>query len=373
MKLVYLARNRIPTRRAHGLQIMKMCEAFAEQGPKILLVAESPKPDMPKDSYAYYGVKKNFSTARIPTPPLRGRVAYVFRAVYFFIVARVYLFFTRYDALYTRDPLTGLFSRNFILELHTLPESFSRSYHSRLKRARGLVVLTSFMKKALIEQGFDESRILVAPDGVDRAPFLSAPEKSEARRALGLPLDAFIVMYTGSFYSYDWKGLDVLLEASAMLPEHYVVVCVGGTPSSIAEVKRRFPTTRAHLIEHVPHKDIATYLSAASALILPNKAGAAISEYHTSPLKLFEYMASGVPIIASALPSIREVLDESCAFLVSPNDPQTLAQAMVYAQEHLEEGRARALRAKEKVHAYTWDRRAKNILSFIRERTAAIH
>jgi glycosyltransferase involved in cell wall biosynthesis len=76
-------------------------------------------------------------------------------------------------------------------------------------------------------------------------------------------------------------------------------------------------------------------------------------------------MASGKPIVASDLPSLREVLSEKNAFLVKPDDPRALAEGIRFALAHPEEAARRAAQAREDVKRYTWEMRAEKILSFI--------
>ena len=114
-----------------------------------------------------------------------------------------------------------------------------------------------------------------------------------------------------------------------------------------------------------PYRELADNQSAADVLVLPNSGKTDISAKYTSPLKLFTYMASGKPIIASDLPSLREVLSERNAFLVKPDDPDALAAGIRYALEHPDEAAKRAAQALEDVKRYTWESRAKHILEFI--------
>ena len=60
MKILYLAQIRLPTEKAHGIQIMKTCEAFAEQGAEVVLVVPSHRGDIRQDPFEYYRVKRNF-------------------------------------------------------------------------------------------------------------------------------------------------------------------------------------------------------------------------------------------------------------------------------------------------------------------------
>ena len=84
------------------------------------------------------------------------------------------------------------------------------------------------------------------------------------------------------------------------------------------------------------------------------------------PLKLFEYMAAGVPILATDLPSIREVLRHGeNAWLIPPGDPKALAEGIRHLLENPELARRLAERARGDVQKYTWKHRAETILRLV--------
>jgi glycosyltransferase involved in cell wall biosynthesis len=88
-----------------------------------------------------------------------------------------------------------------------------------------------------------------------------------------------------------------------------------------------------------------------------------MARYFTSPLKLFDYMAAGAPIVASEMPTVREVLaDGDNSLLVAPEDPGALAAAI--RRLLVNPGLADRLRrtAFEQVQSYTWDARAARII-----------
>jgi glycosyltransferase involved in cell wall biosynthesis len=96
-------------------------------------------------------------------------------------------------------------------------------------------------------------------------------------------------------------------------------------------------------------------------LVLPNPRSA-ISNTHTSPLKLFEYMASGRPIVATALESIQEVLrDGENALLVEPGNPQALVTGIRRIKDDPALAQRVAARAAEDLREYTWARRAERL------------
>jgi glycosyltransferase involved in cell wall biosynthesis len=111
------------------------------------------------------------------------------------------------------------------------------------------------------------------------------------------------------------------------------------------------------------HSDALLFQRAADVLVLPHSMKYVHSAYYTSPLKLFEYMAAGVPIVASDLPSNREVIRHGQnGWLVEPDNPGALAQAIHRLLEDRDEAEELAKQATHDVQRYTWERRAGEIL-----------
>lgn len=121
------------------------------------------------------------------------------------------------------------------------------------------------------------------------------------------------------------------------------------------------------MVGHRPHQEIPYWLKAADVLVLPNSAKEKISRFYTSPLKLFEYMASGTPIVASDLPSIREVLNEKNAVLVKPDSPEFLTAGIMKVLENPYLSDKISKQAFQDVQNYTWEKRAEKILRFIKK------
>jgi len=287
----------------------------------------------------------------------------------FFLVAKIYLMFQRYDILYTRDHAAGLFFKNFYLEVHSMPASI-KSWHKKVwRKAQSLIVLTSFIRQELREAGIAGEKILVASDGVDLEKFDIPVFQQEARQKLSLPMDKKIILYAGSFYLRDWKGVDVLLEAAKYLSPDCLLVLVGGQENEIEKIKKNYPAGNILLFGRQPYQKIPLYLKAADILVLPNKKGESISEKYTSPLKLFEYMAAGRPIVASDLPTICEVLNENNSVLVVPNDPDALAGGIKKVLSDAGLSERISHQALFDVKNYTWDNRAKNIINFSNTKT----
>lgn len=371
MKIIYLANVRMPTEKAHGLQIMKMCEAFSALGHEVELVVPKRLNNLPADALAYYGLPAGFKIIKLPCLDLifldkiLGNLAFWLASITFFIFAKAYLLAKSFDIIYTREEQYIPWFKPAILELHTLPKKIKFYHKFFWRRFRRIVVLTSFLKKSLAAHGLDDKNILVASDGVDLIEFDLKISQSEARKKISLHTDRKLIIYTGHLYG--WKGAQTLADAAALLPADAQVVFIGGTAKEIEEFqKKNNKIKNIKIAGFKPHSQIPYYLKAADVLVLPNSGQEKISQFYTSPLKLFEYMASGVPIVASDLPSLREILNENNSILVEPDNSAELAQGIgrVLMDEKLAERVSK--QAYDMVQNYSWRKRADRIINFIK-------
>jgi glycosyltransferase involved in cell wall biosynthesis len=371
MKIIYIANARIPTEKAHGIQIMKMCESFAKKADELELVIPRRINWIKKGPFDYYGIEKCFKIKKLPCLDLIpldrfiGHLSLWIESITFNFFVLPYIFLKKADIIYTRDKFLlpfVLFKKNVIFEAHAFPKNYFL-YSPFLKRLNRVVVITQKLKSLFVAQGISADKILVAPDGVDIKKFNIQYSMFEARKKLNLPQDKKIALYTGHLYK--WKGVDVLLETAKQI-QSILFVFVGGTKRDIESFKQKAKRLNNVLIAgHKPHPEIPYWLKAADVLILPNSGKENISKYWTSPIKMFEYMASQRPIIASDLPSIREVLNEKNAILVEPDNPKALGRGIkeILCSPKLSDKVSK--QALQDVGEYAWEKRAKNILRFI--------
>ena len=343
MKIIYINHVRLPTEKAHGIQIMEMCQAFSNLDIKLELVVPQRFNKIKKNPFSYYNTSSNFKITHLPCLDLipldfiLGRLSYLITTSSFLLVAKIYSLFKKYDLIYSRTLLTSLFFKKIVLEIHSLPKKIKPVHRYLWKRAYRLVVLTNIMKKELVAAGILEDKILVAADGVDIEKFSINNNKKEAREKLNLPLDKKIAMYTGSFF-----------------------LLVGGTKKEVDALSKEV-AANVLLIEKQPHSQIPLYLKAADILLLPNTKEKDVSEKYTSPLKLFEYMASKRPIVASNLPSIKEVLNEKNSLLVEPTI-QGLVSGINKISQDKDWADKISAQAYIDVQNYSWQKRAQNII-----------
>lgn len=360
----YIANIRLPTEKAHGAQIMKTCEALASLGVELELIVPSRRTHITDDTFAYYAVKKNFNIVRLPVidTVALGKLGFWLETISFAISAAVYIFFHKKSVVYSRDEAVLWFVSLFIT--HTVWESHTGRYNfftRRLLRAnKKCVVISEGLKDFYIKKSA-AATIDVAPDAIDLAAFSNPQSMQAARARLSLPSDKKIVLYIGQLDG--WKGTDTLFEASKHLPSHSVVAVIGGELKQIEKHSAQYPDI-LFLGTH-PYRELADNQAAADVLVLPNTAKEIISAKFTSPMKLFSYMTSGKPIVASDLPSVREIVDETSAIFFTPDDPLSLAKSITTVLDNPELGASLGARAKKEVTKYTWEARAQNILSFI--------
>ncbi len=379
MRLMYIANIRLPTEKAHGIQIMKTCEALGKRGIDVELVVPQRRNAIKENPFDFYGVEKNFRIKRLwsldliwlPAPVWLKKIFFAMQSLTFVIRARACC--KSIDAVvYTRDlPVVFWLGRsdrtdrtnrnNLFFEVHWLPERV-RWYHRRAyRRARVLVAISEGIKNDLIELGIPENKICVARDGVDTKLFETKIKIIDARKKLSIPVDQTVAVYTG--HLYEWKGADVLATAAEKLKDIDVYI-VGGTKEEVKQFRKKYRYPNLHIVGWRKHKEIPLWLSAADALVLPNSAKNRIGAKDTSPLKLFEYMAAGRPIVASDVPAIREILDGTTAELVKPDNSAALALGIAAALQRTELSAKRAERAFELGLEYTWEKRAGRIADF---------
>jgi glycosyltransferase involved in cell wall biosynthesis len=175
---------------------------------------------------------------------------------------------------------------------------------------------------------------------------------------------AFTIAYAG--HLYPWKGVDLVIEAIAGMQDvHGLIIGGHAAEPDLARVqdvaKKLYCSLRTTFTGMIAPADVAARLREADVLVLPNPSSALSREF-TSPLKLFEYMAAGRPIVASDLPSLREVLtDGHNAVLVEPGNPQALTAGIRRIKDDPELGRRLAAQALADVREYTWARRAERL------------
>jgi glycosyltransferase involved in cell wall biosynthesis len=389
-RIVYLYNARLPTEKAHGFQVMKMCEGMAGLGHDVELL--HPRRDSAlaaTDPFSYYGVSPTFRLRTLANwdvialerrlPDLPFRVAFRAHELGWALFAARQAAQERPDLIYTRNApcayWTARLGRPCAYEAHFPPNRRTKPLvrgFSRRPAVRAVFALTSRTATDLEAAGVPGPKIGVLPDAADLAAFANAPAQDAARRQLRLPLHRRIIGYIGRFETMGKeKGVLDLVRAMAvpeLREQDPLLLCVGGPMGPVADylaLARALgvPASALRFVDRVPTPDVPAWLAAVDIGTLPYPDA---EHYPTamSPLKLFEYMAAGLPIVATDLPALREVLEDGeNAVLVPPGNPDALARALTSMLGDAGAARALGDRARRDAAQYTWHRRAERALA----------
>jgi glycosyltransferase involved in cell wall biosynthesis len=361
--MIILFAGRLGGEKADALFVRESAASFAAAGIETIVIA-------PRRLRRGHYSSDVFRTVYLPTVdlfdiPILWSLANVCNLFFFSISTLVWLWLrgSRDDVILCNEPIplwfASLRSSHTVYEVHIFPERNHRLYGRFFRRVQLFAPITDWTARQLGSVfGIASERIVVSRSGVNLNMF-SSVSGLDARQQLGLEAGRSIVVYTG--HLYDWKGVDTLAAAARSLPD-VLFIYVGGTDGDVRRRREQWKEIQNIDVRgSVPHHEVGLWQSAADVLAIPNSASEPISVHYTSPMKLFEYMASKRPIVASDLPSIREVLSDDSAYLFTPDDPSALSAALRLALND-PNASLRAEAAFSKVQNFTWDVRSARIL-----------
>jgi glycosyltransferase involved in cell wall biosynthesis len=251
-----------------------------------------------------------------------------------------------------------------VFEAHTLPHN--RYQHAVLRRVDGIVA-NGFAVADDLRPLLPGKPMVPIHQGVDLEHYNSLRiSKQEARRKLGLNDFSKSVVYTGKLY-WGYREVELLIEASRHFAPGVELILVGGRADharKYAEYVQQQGLNNIRVTGFVPPSEVHWYQLAADALVSYYPTGLELNRYR-SPGKLFEYMAAGRAIVAADYASLREVIDESTAVFVEPDQPAKLGAAINDLLQNETRMHALSTAALQRVEHYTWQRRAQNILKFV--------
>ena len=226
------------------------------------------------------------------------------------------------------------------------------------RSADRVVTLAEVMRDHVIAGGADPARVVVIPNAVDAAHFAPGPPDAVLRGRLGLPEGDPVLGYASMLHPLE--GLPTLLDAAARLvaegrPVRVLLVGDGlEWPYLRALVRRLGIADRVVLAGRVPHDEVLAHLSLIDVFVVPRLD---VDDFGVvTPLKPFEAMAAGIPVVASRVPALEEMVrDGETGVLFRPGDAEDLSRVVAELVE--DPGRRRAIigRAREWVVAHrTW-------------------
>ena len=382
MKIGVFSDADIPSLWAHSFSVMKTAQGLAALGHDTrVITANSLRAALNRRQYpdlgAHYGISQKLELTWLP-PSLRG-----------FITSQTQndaKFAQRAARLAGRQALELVYARSYLTPvltaqagLPTVVETHTTNYDNphlagihkiaRLPAFRGLVTIHADIAQEHARRGVPEAKLLVLEDGVDLERFFIADDRAHWRRQLELDPALHYAVYAGHLYVD--KGIEVILRTAQALASRadLVFLLVGGFP----EDQKRWQDwckerglANVRFTGFVPNSYVPGYLKAADCLLLPfrlDQKHTVMDIHTTSPLKLFEYMAAGRPIVATGVPTVAKVLEHGhSGLLVPPGDQEGFGRALLSLLDDPGLASVLAAAAWRQVQPYSWTERCRRIL-----------
>lgn len=201
-----------------------------------------------------------------------------------------------------------------------------------LTRSQAVVSLTGEFRQLLERLGWRAAcDVAVIADAFDDQAIVPG-DRALARNQIGVPHDAPLIAYSGMTFAY--RKLELLVDAFASIRQHMPGVrlaLIGGRPAEIAQLRAQ---ARERAIEdaliftgQIGQEHVLPYLQAADVLAIPDT----VTDITASPLKLFEYLATGRVVVLPDIPALAEVLPPSIGYYFARGDARALAHALTAA------------------------------------------
>lgn len=261
----------------------------------------------------------------------------------------------------------------YTFELHNY--SFGRNrffdflYRRIMKKAEFIIACSVFTKRNWVNNGIPEDKVIVLPSGVNIEDLDRINKnKNQLRNELGLAPDKKIITYSGALFEN--KGIEEILYCASKY-EDYLFLFIGGIKKQIKKyesyMQSQFQKKLPNVIftGYLKHDKIGLYLKASDILVAPYPTKG-YTVYHLSSIKLIEYMASKVPVIASDLPSIRNVSSENELTFVQPDNKDDLCEKIKLVFDNYEQAKSKAAAAYQRTEDLSWTKRTEKIIDFLR-------
>lgn len=379
MRIAYLSQSVLISDSANSVHVTRMAQAMSDLGHVLHLFALQGR-GADADIAAHYGVRPGFKVHRFDESSgrisgwlwrLRAalpwlRVGYLPSIIFGRETVRRELEGLAPDLIYARNIpwLVGSFTagRPFVLESHHPPRGWLdrqlQAWLLQRPECHGLVVISDALREMYtgVFGAAIASRIVVAHDGADPVSEAADSTITAGRLAIG---------YVG--HLYEGRGGELIAELALQLPDCDFHI-VGGTPEDIRRIRGRGEAENLHFHGHVPRAEVDAHLRQFDIVLAPYQAQVAVqgggnTVAFMSPMKIFEYMAWGKPMICSDLPVLHEVLvDSSNALLVPPKDVVAWRRAIERLRDPDLRRRLGNQARKDMEEKFSWRGRARAIL-----------
>lgn len=370
MDFIYLTSKKYPGKTADHFFAKEMANAFGKiLKDRFFLILAGYSSDF------FKGIK----VLNVGLKSEKGRTFYYFFWLFFFIIRNGHN--KGETVFFSNDPnllcdliiLRKIFKFKYRIcsEWHMLFDDWRDAF---IIKNSNFVVATSHRLMQMIAERADikinKEKFLVVYGGVDVEKYYDRDSR-ELRKELGLPIDKVLVAYVGLFKTLGVKkGIDVMINALAYLPDNINMVFVGGKKEEIAEYLDKITDKkliiRCVFIEKQDSDRVPLYQKSVDMLVIPSPDKYPFNDY-CIPMKIYEYLASRKPIIYSKLKLLEEILGD-CAYNFIPDDPKDLAEkilSIVNADPDRIKQKTNLCYAK--AEKFSWENRVQEIINFLRK------
>ena len=227
------------------------------------------------------------------------------------------------------------------------------------------VTVADSVRDSMIQNGMPAEKVIKLHNGFNHLFLVRNPAAAEDwRKKLLANQRQYLVVYAGGLYPF--KGVDMLIDVAKELPEIQLAIA-GGNQSQVTayqQLAREKQVNNINFLGHLPQNQLATLLQAADILAHPHCLTNAAT--FTSPLKFFDYLASGTPIVATEIPSMIEFKSANIiANWCEPDRPDIFAATIKKTLQNYPrnlEGYAETINF---VRQFSWENRITKILSYV--------
>jgi glycosyltransferase involved in cell wall biosynthesis len=366
MKIGCITTSIVPSKTANSIQAVKVCHALKQIGHDIhLWVPEYQRSNW--DTIAeIYGISEQFEITWLPFSPKLKQYDFSWNSVQAAIKWGS-------DIVYTWALQAAFFAnlrkKTTAMEFHDFPMGFMGpklfQMFMQLQTQKLIMTTTRALANGIEERfniKFDPKNLQIAPNGTDPERYLDLPTPMIARKTLGMK-ECFTVGYTGHFYP--GRGMDLLTDIAKALPKVHFL-WVGGQEKDTEPWKKILQNQSIHnvtLTGFIPNSKLPIYQAAADILVMPyakkieGSSGGNIAPV-INPMKMFDYLSTGRPIIASNIPVFHEILDEKIAIFCNPEATKEWELAITQLLENKNLRKTMRLNALSSAEKYSWKNRA---------------
>jgi glycosyltransferase involved in cell wall biosynthesis len=368
MKIAAVSTTQVPSTAANSMQVMKACQGLAQCGHDVTLLIPGAF-DKHAELESFYGLHTTFPVHGIKT---FSRRLFTFEAVRYASRLRADLLYTWVLQSATFAPIFGL---PVVLEMHDMPSGRfgPRWYHIFLKmpgRKRQVCVTHALDQLLAVEYGnaLRDDQKMIGPNGVDLERFDDLPAPERARQQLNFP-HAPTILCAGHLYA--GRGVDLFLDLAKINPS-LSFIWVGGKDDAVSAYRSKSADLNNVIFTgFVPNQKLPLYQAAADVLLMPYGKEIGISGAMgrsaevSSPMKMFEYLATGRAILSSDHPVFKEVLNDRNAVFAETDNLEAWNANLRALIANLHKRESLAAQARKDAERYTWKERARRAVGQI--------